>query len=209
MAVKVWNAHTIRKQRTKPNVPSGRTPNWYMRNVPQGSYDMGLPLNPELVDQLREPVADWGKRYLALILFSSYLLDIGANVSSPADPEHYLPAKTKKWCENWVDVTYSVPLDSLRPGVENPITGEKLHKDVYRHLRAAVFAHMESSAEPKLGLLVAPRGAYNWKHDQEDIEQQLKAAADDASHERVAAMVSALGDEENGGEDFEEAGDGA
>ena len=56
-----WNTHEIRKQPDKPHIIAGESPNFLHRFPPDGYQDFSLPVDPELLGRLREPVERWGK----------------------------------------------------------------------------------------------------------------------------------------------------
>ena len=62
----LWNNHTIRNQRKRPNVVAGKP--FLLYNYPElsGAVQCGMPADPAYVEEIREEVVDWGKQIPAL-----------------------------------------------------------------------------------------------------------------------------------------------
>ncbi|PWY70881.1 hypothetical protein BO94DRAFT_560538 [Aspergillus sclerotioniger CBS 115572] len=134
--VHTWNQHTIRKQRERPYVISGRPfMNYYH---PEHTINHDLLVHEEFLQRLRNPVRGW-------------------------DMAEYLPAETLEWCQG---ILLGLGFDPEKPPPVRPDEAEAPFRTIYLGLRERVIAHMLSGAKPGLALSEAPTGAFDWIEQQ-------------------------------------------
>jgi hypothetical protein len=134
--VRVWNIHLIRKQPNRPHIVPGQPFQNYMFSEQKGVRDYGIPINIDKLNELREGYASY-------------------------DKDAYLPEVTLEWCEQELkNAGFILPItESTRDS-----NGEINHLSAYIYLRESITDHLinTKNARPKLGLLLTPKGVYNW-----------------------------------------------
>ncbi|PWY62025.1 hypothetical protein BO83DRAFT_460335 [Aspergillus eucalypticola CBS 122712] len=134
--VHTWNQHSIRKQRERPHVISGRPfMNYYH---PEHTINHGLLVHEESLQQLRNSVQGW-------------------------DMTEYLPAETLEWCQG---ILLGLGFDPEKPPPVHPDEAEAPFHTIYLGLRERVITHIRSGAKPDLTLSEAPTGAFDWIEQQ-------------------------------------------
>lgn len=84
------------------------------------------------------------------------------------DLNEYLPAETKKWCDEKLAV-FGHQYTQVNASEYFP-DGSRVHCKVYLQLREAVNFHIASGMEPHLSLCTRPTGAWSWSPEiQQDI----------------------------------------
>ncbi len=129
--VHLWNTHTIRKQKDRPYLVTGKP--WVLHANMDGEYDdYRIDITPDQLAATRDRVPVF-------------------------DVEQYLPERTLAWCETWLkDNGYSTILDC---SYEKDVTsGQHLFHHAYCALREAVYAHAENQPG-ELHELPNPRNA--------------------------------------------------
>lgn len=130
--VHTWNQHSIRKQRERPHVVSGRLfMNYYH---PEHVINHGFLVYEESLQQLRDSVQGWNMA-------------------------EYLSAETLEWCQ---EILLGLGFDPEKPPPVRPDEAEAPFRTIYLGLRERVITHMRSDAKPDLTLSEAPTGAFDW-----------------------------------------------
>ncbi|KAL4956709.1 hypothetical protein BDW69DRAFT_70105, partial [Aspergillus filifer] len=145
--VRTWNNHSIRRQRNRPHLVTGKPfINYY---CPEASVrDQGIEFNPELFKSLQDDVQDW-------------------------DPDEYLPAETYAWTRTkLLELGFDpeTPPQSAGDDIDHSFIP---FRTIYLDLRAKTKAHIESGHQPELKLSERPTGTFNWnpQHVSDGIEE--------------------------------------
>jgi hypothetical protein len=148
--VRLWNAHSIRAQRKRPGVVSGK-PYLLYHHPSEGVQDYGLAFNEEKYREIREVVEDW---------------DLNA----------ILPPETHKWCQ---DFFASIGFSPDQITLETEIHRTSPLVEIYQKLKSALDIHIQSQQQPLLSLLQSPTGVYNWQRgNQEEVVRQVDLETD-------------------------------
>lgn len=75
--------------------------------------------------------------------------------------DEYLPPTTKQWCMEQIQ-QMGFPRGRV-DGAEARPGGVRAHCIVYQRLREKVHDHIESQQSPQLGECVKPKGAWQWR----------------------------------------------
>jgi hypothetical protein len=62
--VDIWNNHSIRAQKERPHMISGKPKVNYFLSMMKKIPNCGRPIDPELVEKLRTDTMEWGKNAL-------------------------------------------------------------------------------------------------------------------------------------------------
>ena len=134
----LWNAHTIRRQASRPAVVSGKPVVLYF-NPPAPTADYGSVVPEDRLQQLLQTVEAY-------------------------EPNEYLSATTMQFCQNIFDLHRRELQLQANGGLDyTTIIGEPpvfLHQVAYIFLRDSLSQHLANGNE--LPMSEIPRGAYNW-----------------------------------------------
>lgn len=132
--VRLWNAHSIRKQKNRPNAVVGKP---FMLYHHPGSHvqNWGVSFDANQLQTIKAEVGEW-------------------------DVDSFLPPETSEWCNGVLQshgfesttAARSLPKDSVEP-----------YLDIYLQLREQAQFHIQNQFQPRLSLLAAPVGARNWR----------------------------------------------
>jgi len=146
----LWNTHTIRYQRGRPNLPTGKPIILYHHPDPPAQSYAILPC-PDTLKLLQQDVYSYGKFRLLmsdLCAYRNYFY---------IDPDEYLPKATQEWC--------LMQLNHI--GIQGPITssmkygdGIPTHRVAYLYLREMGNNFIRRGGD--LTLSVKPTGTYSW-----------------------------------------------
>lgn len=156
--VKLWNIHTIRKQKQRPYLPTGKPVVIYFtppEETPTFTYNV-LDTRPDvaaLLSRLQSDVEYW-------------------------DPDEYLPEETMSWCAESLRIA---GIETITLELAASVTGQfeqegrgKTALDAYLSLRAAAAQFIQSGGV--LHLSKRPSGAYSWTPDnieEFDLEDEV------------------------------------
>lgn len=142
--VRLWNVHSIRKQKNRPNGVFGKPFFLYFHPERQDTEDYGLLPDETLVDNLLEEMNGWGMIivYTIIVLLLTILLDI----------DEYLPEQTLNWCQMKLhELGYpSLKIEDVFPD------GSRHHCSAYLELRECLKEHIASGEAPQLTELETP-----------------------------------------------------
>jgi hypothetical protein len=163
----LWNVHSIRRQRQRPNLPHGK-PYVLYHHPPSSIMDYSCLPDAELLNKLRIEV-------------DKYSLD------------EYLPASTMTWCSDLlIKAGYKLPLRAETANDE----GIRMHKLAYRCLRTAIQQHIDSNASPKLSFVAKPTSALTWRPPVTDNVSELELSHDGPDEELKEDHIPVSEDED-------------
>lgn len=149
--IETHNSHRIRKQKNRPNIVVGK-PSMLFMCPSDGTDDYRQPLNCEEFERLKAETPAW-------------------------DMHAVLPAATQLWCDGQLR---SMNFDPYTSVMKSAVERVAPYKDIYLELRHRIMQHMESGAQPTLGLLSHPTGGWNFRkpaqEDGYDFAQDADAA---------------------------------
>jgi hypothetical protein len=153
--VELWNIHTIRKQKNRPDAITG---------VPYMNY-----FHPRPTSQDREAIQD---RKCVLDTESELIQRLQQDVQE-WDPDQYLPPSTLSWCQAQLQEVgielVGTPFDPEEPLLRLLGDPQQPYRAVYERLRTRAYAYWNSGQEPVLALCEKPVGASNWSPRREDV----------------------------------------
>ena len=130
----MWNAHSIRKQKSRPNAVTGKPYMLYHHPGPN-VQDWGLSFNEDRLRTMKQDVQDW-------------------------DIDAYLPHETLQWCQN---VLHSIGFNYSTAVLPTDQDRTAPFLNIYLQFRARVQEHIQRGNSPQLSLLEPPIGAQNWQ----------------------------------------------
>ncbi|KAL4789390.1 hypothetical protein BDV19DRAFT_397054 [Aspergillus venezuelensis] len=145
--VRSWNNHSIRKQRNRPHIVTGKP--FINYHCPEaGVQDHGIKFDPDLFKCLQEHVQAW-------------------------DPNECLPAETYAWTRTKLlelDFGPEHPPQSAGGDTDHSFIP---FRTIYLTLRAKVKSHIKSGHQPELKLSKRPTGPFDWdpQHVLDGIEE--------------------------------------
>ena len=132
--VRLWNSHSIRKQKNRPNAVVGKP---FMLYHHPGSHvqNWGVAFDTEQLREMKTNIGEW-------------------------DIDAFLPLETLNWCNGVFEslgfsttaAARSLPTDRTAPYIE-----------IYLLLREKMEFHIQNQFEPALSLLATPVGAQHWR----------------------------------------------
>lgn len=132
--VRTWNAHSIRKQKNRPNAVVGRPVRLYYY-PPDDTANFGIPYD------------------------TACLNDIELRIGS-YDTDGYLPVETHAWCKMQLQ---DMGFDPYKARLDRPEDRESPFHSQYLELRARAEAHINLGLVPVLGLLPNPVGGFDFQ----------------------------------------------
>jgi hypothetical protein len=129
----MWNAHSMRKQKGRPNVVVGR-PNMLYLDPGNHVENFGTPYNEQTWSNLDREVGEW-------------------------DVDAVLPPETQAWCTRQLE---EIGFNPLCARLVDASERDAPFRDVYLTMRTKAQEHILSGASPTLELIQNPTGAFNW-----------------------------------------------
>jgi hypothetical protein len=157
--VQLWNTHSIRKQKDRPNAITGKPAVLY-NYTPIVRY--GQPIDESLVNELQADFGNWGKYYFFILIFTNLVI-VQYITNGIIDIDAYLPPETLKWCRDRL-LESGVNLEEVQ-GSTTSIDGSRIHHQVYLTLRPLVRQHIFDGNQSNLGLCPKVIGGYAQAQD--------------------------------------------
>ena len=131
--VQLWNTHSIRKQKDRPNAITGKPAVLY--NYTPDIVRYGRPIDESLVNELQADFGNQGKYYFFILIFTNLVI-VRYITNGIIDIDAYLPTETLKWCRDRL-LESGVNLEEVQ-GSTTSIDGSRIHRQVYLTLRPLV-----------------------------------------------------------------------
>jgi hypothetical protein len=147
--VRLWNVHTIRPQRNRRNIVTGKPYMLYHHPGPE-IRNWSLPLREDSISIIREQVPEW-------------------------DIDAFLPSETFKWCQDFLQ---SIDFNSSSVQLRDEACTTPL-LSFYLQLRTAIQGHISNHTSPQLSLLPTPVGVNQWQqNNREQFVQSVDLETD-------------------------------
>lgn len=132
--VRLWNSHSIRKQKNRPNAVVGKP---FMLYHYPGSHvqNWGVSFDASQLRTIKRDIGEW-------------------------DIDGFLPPQTLEWCN---EVLESLGHSSEAAARSLPTDRTAPYLEVYLQLRRRVEFHIQNQFQPTLSLLTTPTGARSWR----------------------------------------------
>jgi len=177
----LWNNHTIRYQRGRPNLPTGKPIILYPHPYPLAQSYAILPC-PDTLKLLQQDVYSYGKFRLLMSDLCAY------RKYFYIDPHEYLPKATQEWC--------LMQLNHI--GIQGPITSSMKYEDGIPTHRVAYLYLQEMGNNfirhgGDLTLSVKPTGMYSWVGVGEPVSEVLNGIVIDLDMNQHLDEMDSIG----------------
>ena len=131
--VRMWNAHSMRKQKGRPNVVVGR-PNMLYWHPGDHVENFGTPYDEQTWSAADRELGEW-------------------------DVDAVFPPETQAWCTRQLE---EIGFNPLCARLDDASERDAPFRDVYLAMRTKAQEHILSYAAPTLELIKNPIGAFDW-----------------------------------------------